>query len=92
LQTVEQWIAGHMPAALDPLMSEIKSPDLLSPKLADLLAQRKIISLEAAAQELEARPEEIESCARRDPRLFGMLGGSTPALFQPVQAESLQSE
>ncbi len=88
-QTVEQWIAGHLPAALDPLISEIDSPDLLSPKLADLLAKRKIISLEDAARELEARPEEIESCARRDPRLFGMLGGSTPALFQPVQAESL---
>jgi hypothetical protein len=88
-ETVEQWIAGHLPAALDPLMSEIDAPDLLSPKLADLLAQRKIVSLDEAARELGARPEEVESCARRDPRLFGMLGGPAPALFQPVQAEPL---
>jgi hypothetical protein len=85
---VEQWIAGNLPAALEPLIAEVGAPDLLSPKLADLLAQLKIVSLEDAARELEARPEEVESCARRDPRLFGMLGGATPALFQPVEAES----
>jgi hypothetical protein len=89
---VEQWIAGHLPTTLEPLVSEIEVPDLLSPKLADLLAKRKIVSLHEAAHELESRPEEVESCARRDPRLFGVLGGSTPALFQPVEAESAPAE
>jgi hypothetical protein len=90
---VEQWIAGHMPAALDPLIAQLQteigqpSMDALSGRLATLLAESKIVSLEAAARILQARPEEVESCARRDPRLFGILGGSTPALFQPVRAE-----
>jgi hypothetical protein len=90
--TVEQWIAGHLPAALDPLIAEFGAPDLLSPKLADLLAQRKIVSVADAALELGVRPEEVESCARRDPRLFGILGGATAALFQPVQAEGLYAD
>jgi hypothetical protein len=89
---VVEWIAGHLPVALDPLVSEIEVPDLLSPKLADLLAQRKIVSLAQAAQELQSRPEEVESCARRDPRLFGILGGSTPVLFQLVEVESAAAE
>ena len=89
MSTVEQWIAGHLPAALDPLIAEIGAPDLLSPKLADLLARKKIVSVADAALELGVRPEEVESCARRDPRLFGILGGATAALFQPVQAEAL---
>jgi hypothetical protein len=82
--TVEQWIAGNLPAALGPLIAEVGAPHLLSPKLADLLSQRKIVSLEEAARELQARPEEVEACARRDPRLFGLLGGATPVLFQPA--------
>lgn len=86
-ETVKQWIAGHLPVALDPLIAEIGSPDRLSGKLADLLAQKRIISLEEAARELQTRPVEVETCARRDPRLFGMLGGPTPALFQPIRAE-----
>lgn len=90
--SVERWIAGHLPSALDPLISEIEAPDLLSPRLADLLAQRKIVSLEDAARQLEVRPEEVESCARRDPRLCGVLGGATPALFQLVETESVQSD
>jgi hypothetical protein len=85
---VEQWIAGHLPPALEPLLSELEVPDRLSPRLADLLAERKIISLEEAARELESRPEEVESCARRDPRLFGILGGGTPVLFQLVETET----
>jgi hypothetical protein len=92
VSTVEQWIAGHLPAALDPLIAEIGAPDLLSPKLADLLAQKKIVSVADAALELGVRPEEVESCARRDPRLFGILGGATAALFQPVQAEALYAD
>jgi hypothetical protein len=87
--TVEQWIAGHMPAALEPLIAELQTgtPDPLSLQLAALLSQSKIVSLEAAARALQVRSEEVESCARRDPRLFGILGGATPALFQPVRAE-----
>jgi hypothetical protein len=92
VSTVEQWIAGHLPTALDPLIAEFGAPDLLSPKLADLLAQKKIVSVADAALELGVRPEEVESCARRDPRLFGILGGATAALFQPVQAEALYAD
>lgn len=87
VNTVEKWIAGHVPVALDPLIAEVNSPDELSAKLADLLAQRKVVSLVEAARELELPASEVESCARRDPRLFGVLGGATPALFQPIHAE-----
>jgi hypothetical protein len=89
-------MAGHMPSALDPLIAQLgvgaaepQSDALsgLSSKLAALLAESKIISLEDAARALQAGPEEVETCARRDPRLFGILGGSAPALFQPVQID-----
>jgi hypothetical protein len=88
---VEEWIAGHLPEALDSLLSKIEVPNL-SPKLVDLLAQRKVVGLAEAARELESRPEEVESCARRDPRLFGILGGGTPVLFQPVETGALPAE
>ncbi len=84
---VERWIAGHVPAALDPLLSELRAAapaDRIAPALAALLAERKMVTLEDAARSLEVPPGEVEECARRDPRQFGILGGSTPALFQPV--------
>jgi hypothetical protein len=83
---VERWIAGHLPAALDPLLSEFRAApsDRIAPALAALLAERKMVTLEDAARSLEVPPGEVEECARRDPRQFGILGGSTPALFQPA--------
>jgi hypothetical protein len=54
--------------------------------LAALLAEKKMIGLEDAARNLEVTPGEVEECARRDPRQFGILRGSIPALFQPVAA------
>lgn len=86
---VERWIAGHMPAALDPLLSELRAAapaDRIAPALAALLAERKMVTLVDAARSLEVPPGEVEECARRDPRQFGILGGSTPALFQPTAA------
>jgi hypothetical protein len=89
---VEQWIAGHLPAALDPLVSEFGGtvPDRITPALAALLAQRKMVTLEDAARSLEVATGEVDECARRDPRQFGILGGSVPALFQPVTASEVQ--
>jgi hypothetical protein len=92
---VEQWIAGHLPAALDPLLTSLgasrpdpneQPPDRIASALAALLAERKMVTLEDAARSLEVPPGEVEECARRDPRQFGILGGGTPALFQPVTA------
>jgi hypothetical protein len=99
---VERWLAGHMPSALDSLIAPLgitapagieaapprsEALSILSSKLAALMAETKIISLQDAARELQAGLEEVESCARADPRLFGVLGGRSPALFQPVQAD-----
>jgi hypothetical protein len=89
---VEQWIAGHLPAALDPLLVglgasrpvTIAPPDRITAALAALLAERKMMTLEDAARSLEVPPGEVEECARRDPRQFGILGGGAPALFQPA--------
>lgn len=94
---VEQWIAGHMPAALDPLVSEFGAPAPaaltdLTAALAALLAERKMVKLEDAARSLEVAPGEVEECARRDPRQFGLLGGRIPALFQPVTISEAASE
>jgi hypothetical protein len=79
-----------MPSALDPLLSGLSatapSPPDLTPKLAALLAEKKIVKLEDAARSLEVTPEEVEVCARRDPRQFGLLGGGIPVLFQPIAA------
>jgi hypothetical protein len=88
---VEQWIAGNLPAALDQLVSEFgtASTDDLMPRLAALLAESKIVRLEDAARSLEVTPGRIEECARRDPRQFGFLGGTVPALFQPVTAPDI---
>ncbi len=85
---VEQWIAGHLPAALEQLVSGFRGapPDRITPALAALLAERKMVTLEDAARSLEVATGEVEECARRDPRQFGILGGGTPALFQPVTA------
>ena len=89
--TVEQWIAGHVPAALDPLLSEFGAvgTDRIAPALAALLAERKMVTLEDAARSLEVSTGEVEECARRDPRQFGILGGSIPALFQPATASEV---
>jgi hypothetical protein len=95
---VEQWIAGHLPASLAPLVSALggKSHEPtatlldLPAKLAALLAERKMVTLVDAARSLEVPPGEVEKCARSDPRQFGILGGSVPALFQPAAASDLQ--
>jgi hypothetical protein len=92
---VERWIAGHLPSALDPLLSEFggtpaepvpPASDRIASALAALLAEQKMVTLEDAARSLEVPPGEVETCARRDPRQFGILGGSAPALFQPITA------
>lgn len=92
---VEQWIAGHVPAALDPLLSELQADrpnenvaaaDRITSALAALLAERKMVTLVDAARSLEVPAGEVEECARRDPRQFGVLGGRIPALFQPIAA------
>jgi hypothetical protein len=94
--SVLKWMAGHLPSALDSLITQLgievaqpqgAAPSILSSKLAALLAERKIVSLEDAARELQAGHQELESCAQIDPRLFGVLGGPIPTLFQPVQVD-----
>jgi hypothetical protein len=95
---VEQWIAGHLPAALEQLSSafggtqpdRVATPLHLSSALALLLAERKMVTLEDAARSLEVPPGEVEECARRDPRQFGILGGRVPALFQPATASEVR--
>jgi hypothetical protein len=89
---VEQWIAGHLPSAIEALLSEIDIPDLLSARLTDLIAQRKIVSIEEAARETASSALEVESCARRDPGLFGILQGGTSVLFQIVETEPVPAE
>jgi hypothetical protein len=88
---VEQWIAGHLPPALDSLVAEFgpapPKPSDLPPRLAALLAERKMVSLEDAARTLAVQPGEVEDCARRDPRQFGILAGSNTVLFQPAPSQ-----
>ena len=91
-ESVEHWIAGHLPAALESLLAGLETASkvpvdvksALAPKLAGLLAQKKMMTLEEAARSLEVALADVEEVARRDPRQFGILGGSVPALFQPA--------
>jgi hypothetical protein len=93
--SVESWLNGNMPRAVDELLDEIggdKEPerDGLTGMLMDLLAKAKVISLEEAATQLGKTPEEVEECGRRNPSLVGFAGGSKRVLFRIVERQQAE--
>ena len=88
--TVEDWLRGAMPRAVDDLLDEIagerqSAPDELAGMLMDLLAKGKVIPVDEAAVQLGKTPEEIEECARRNPSFAGLAGGTKRVLFRVVE-------
>jgi hypothetical protein len=91
--TVESWLRDHMPRPVDELLDQIGgdrtvAPDNLALMLTDLLAQSKVVSLEDAALQLAATPQEVEDCAGRHPSLVGFAGGNKRVLFRIVEAQA----
>jgi len=90
--TVEDWLRGSMPRAVDELLDEIggdkeAAPDELAGMLMDLLAKGKVIEVTEAASELSKTAEEVEECARRNTSLMGFAGGSKRVLFRIVEKQ-----
>jgi hypothetical protein len=86
---VERWMGKHMPAELDSILGRLSSPlkgseahdSDLRGLLADLIAERRVLSVPEAATELGRSQEEIASCARRHADSIGYLEGNPSALF-----------
>jgi hypothetical protein len=90
--TVEEWLRGSMPRAVDELLDEIggdreETPDELAGMLMDLLAKAKVIEVSEAASQLGKTAEEVEECARRNASLMGIAGGSKRVLFRIVERQ-----
>jgi hypothetical protein len=88
--SVEQWLASHMPAAVDELLDELGgereiAPDELVRMLTALLEKTKVIALEDAASQIGKTAEEVEECGRRNASLVGFAGGSKRVLFRIVE-------
>jgi hypothetical protein len=88
--SVEQWLASHMPRAVDELLDELGGrrevvPDELLRMLTALLANAKVIAVEDVASQLGKTPEEVEECGRRNSSLVGFAGGSKRVLFRVVE-------
>jgi hypothetical protein len=91
--SVEQWLASHLPGAVDELLDELGgerevAPDELLLMLTALLAKTKVIAVEDAASQLGKTPEEVEECGRRNSSLVGFAGGSKHVLFRIVEEQS----
>jgi DNA-binding Lrp family transcriptional regulator len=90
--TVEEWLRGALPRAVDELLDEIggereTARDELAGMLMDLLAKAKVISVEDAASQLGKTVEEVEECGRRNASLVGFAGGSKRVLFRIVERQ-----
>jgi len=89
-QTVQDWVAQHMPQCLNRLMEEITGsgePDAdaqLREDLLELLEARCLLPLEEAARELEQQPAIVRKFVEASPELAGILEGPPPVLYRLV--------
>lgn len=93
--TVEGWLRSKMPRAVDELLDEIggereTAPDELADMLMDLLAKGKVITVQECASLLGKTEEEVDECARRNPSLVGLAGGSKRVLFRIVERQPVE--
>jgi hypothetical protein len=83
-----QWALSNLPPQLEKLRDDLmgrEPADPALPKLAALLADRKVLQAEIAARELSMTMEEVSACARRHPMRFGLLAGPPMVLFQAIE-------
>jgi hypothetical protein len=89
LAAVEAWIRQNIPPALAELLDGIAGAEAVSrlaSELADLLAERKVLSATEAAAALATTPEEVQRCARENRHHFGLLMGAEPVIFEKTPA------
>ncbi len=94
--TVEEWLRSTMPPAVDELLDEMGGahytpPDELAGMLMDLLSKAKVIPLEDAAAQVGRTADEIDACARRNPSLMGLAGGTRRVLFRIVERHEAEA-
>ena len=88
--SVEEWIAAHLPAPLADLIDDMKGKSMgvasnLFPALTAFLQDRKIVTIEDAARELQVTIQEVADCAHQNSEQFAVIGGRSPILFHPVR-------
>jgi hypothetical protein len=92
-QTVQEWLAAHLPASLRDLLDELVSyPGVGGPpdeddvldRLTELLGERPVIALEAAASDLGVAPGDLEARVRDHAARVGLLEGPPAVLFRLV--------
>ena len=92
-QTVQDWVAQHMPPCLNRLMEEITGSETESDAdaqvredLLELLEARCLLPLEEAARELEQQPAIVRKLVEATPELAGILEGPPTVLYRLVPA------
>ena len=100
-QTLEEWFAKHLSNNLHAFVREIidvaggaqesDADGVLIEAINTLLAKQPLVSLAAAAEQLDTPPEELANVIRRYPHLFGLLGNSNSLLFRVVQSADRES-
>ena len=92
-QTVQDWVAQHMPSCLNQLMEDITTGDPVSDTdaqlredLLELLEGRCLLPLQEAARELEQQPAVVRKVVESSPDLAGILEGPPIVLYRLVPA------
>jgi hypothetical protein len=90
-QTVNDWLAQHMPPCLNRLLEEITGNEALSTAdpqlredLLELLESRCLLPLEEAARDLQLQPAILRKLVEVSPELAGILEGPPPVLYRQV--------
>jgi hypothetical protein len=90
-QTVQDWVAQHMPPCLTRLLEEITGSEVVSDPdpqlredLLELLETRCLVPLEEAARDLQLQPAVLRKLVEVSPELAGILDGPPPVLYRQV--------
>jgi len=92
-KTVREWLASNLPSAVqqfaDALLGETALPqDASADALLELVARRKVVSVDEAAQATSWPKEKIEGYARSHPLAIRWFGGTCPVVCLAVASVS----
>jgi hypothetical protein len=99
-RTVQEWLCRNLDPSLTSFLGNIvevsehesdADSEVMGPIL-EVLKRHRIITLEAAAKEVQQPVPLIEEAVRRHPGLVGWLQGPPPVLFDYKPAEILRSK
>jgi hypothetical protein len=90
-QTVQDWLAQHMPPCLNRLLEEIIGNEAVSAAdpqlredLLEILETRCLLPLEEAARDLQLQPAILRKLVEVSPEVAGILEGPPPMLYRQV--------